>query len=175
MKKKILSVILTFCMAFMMIPAAAHAAETDPSDQDVSGMIDQVKQQLSAAFADMDEETAGQVFAFLKETVKEADLSSEEGISSAIKKGEKEFGVTISEKDARELVTTMEKLEGMGFSAEYVIDKTESLYNEYGADFVDHADEVVAGAVKNAASNAVGGFFSNLKNSIKDFFSNIFG
>ena len=68
----------------------------------------------------------------------------------------------------------MEKLEDMGFSAEYMVDKTESLYEEYGADFVDHVDEVVTGAVKNAASNAVNSFFGNLKKSVQNFFSNLF-
>ena len=55
-----------------------------------------------------------------------------------------------------------------------MIEKTESLYQEYGADFVDHVDEVVTGAVKNAASSAVSSFFGNLKKSVSSFFSSLF-
>ena len=39
---------------------------------------------------------------------------------------------------------------------------------------MDHMDEIVTGAVKDAASNAVSGFFDNLKNSVKDFFKGLF-
>lgn len=58
--------------------------------------------------------------------------------------------------------------------AKYVVEKAGSLYEEYGADFVDHADELVKGAVKNAATNAANSFWQNLKNSIKGFFANLF-
>ena len=68
----------------------------------------------------------------------------------------------------------MEKLEALGFSAEYIVEKTESMYQEYGADFVDHVDEVVTGAVKNAASNVISSFFNGLKDSVKSFFNNLF-
>ena len=54
------------------------------------------------------------------------------------------------------------------------MDKAEHLYQQYGADFADHIDELLADAVKNAASNAMNSFWDNLKNSIKDFFSNLF-
>lgn len=80
----------------------------------------------------------------------------------------------MNKEDARKLVDAMERLEDMGFSAEYMIEKTESLYQEYGADFVDHVDEVVTGAVKNAASSAVSSFFGNLKKSVSSFFSSLF-
>lgn len=80
----------------------------------------------------------------------------------------------LDEADARALVDTMEKLEDMGFSAEYVVEKAESLYGEYGAEFVDHADELVKGAVKNAAQNAIGSFWDNLKSSVRGFFDGFF-
>lgn len=167
--RKISAALAVCIMLFWTVPENISAAETGAAD-----VIGQVKEKLSAVFEEVDEETANEFFSFLKEQVQEGNLNSKEGVQSAIKEGEDKFGVAISEENARELVSTMEKLEDMGFSAEYVIDKSQSLYQEYGADFVDHVDEVVTGAVKNAASNAVGGFFTNLKNSIKSFFSNLF-
>lgn len=169
MKKKI-SVILFAVMALLlMMPSAVHA-----SSQDAADFVDQVKQQLSAAFEDMDDATAKEVFSFLKEKVGEGTLSSEEGLQEAIREGEEKFDVEISKEDAEKLVETMEKLEDMGFSAEYIVGKAESMYQEYGADFVNHVDEVITGAVKNAASNAISGFFGGLKESIKNFFKNLF-
>ncbi|MCM1135723.1 MAG: DUF1002 domain-containing protein [Clostridium sp.] len=173
MKRKLLAVLMAVMVMFAVFPAAAYASG-EASQEDKTNIIEQVKQQLSSAFESMDEETAGEVFSFLKEKVSEGNLSTESGIQTAIEEGEDKFGVEISKEDARKLVDTMEKLEDMGFSAEYVIDKTESLYQEYGNGFVDHVDEVVTGAVKNAASNAVSSFFTNLKNAVKSFFAKLF-
>lgn len=168
-RKNIIAVLFVFLTAGV-IPTGAYASGTN-EDQ---GVFDQIKQQLSGAFEDLDQETANQVFDFLKEQAEDGNLSSGEGIQKAIDEGEEKFGVTIEEADAKALVNTMEKLENMGFSAEYVVEKAGSLYEEYGADFVDHADELVKGAVKNAASNVANSFWQNLKNSIKSFFANLF-
>ena len=170
MKRKIIIAALIVFLTAGMIPAGVYASGTS-EDQ---GVLDQIKQQLSGVFEDMDQETAGQVFDFLKDQAADGNLSSGEGIQKAIDEGQEKFGVTIEEADAEKLVNTMEKLEDMGFSAEYVVEKAGSLYEEYGADFVDHADELVKGAVKNAASNAANNFWQNLKNSVKNFFKNLF-
>lgn len=170
MKRKIIIAVLIIFLTAGMIPTGVYASETS-EDQ---GVLDQIKQQLSGIFEDMDQETADQVFDFLKDQAADGNLSSGEGIQKAIDEGQEKFGVTIGEADAKALVNTMEKLEDMGFSAEYVVEKAESLYDDYGADFVDHADELVKGAVKNAASNAVNSFWQNLKNAIKNFFANLF-
>ena len=54
------------------------------------------------------------------------------------------------------------------------MEKAESLYGEYGAEFVDHADELVKGAVANAAQNALNSFWDNIKSSVKGFFDGLF-
>lgn len=170
MKRKIIIAVLFVFLTAGMIPAGVYASGTS-EDQ---GVLDQIKQQLSGVFEDMDQETADQVFDFLKDQAADGNLSSGEGIQKAIDEGQEKFGVTIDEADAEKLVNTMEKLEDMGFSAEYVVEKAGSLYEEYGADFVDHADELVKDAVKNAASNAASSFWQNLKKSVKNFFKNLF-
>lgn len=174
MKKKFFAFLFACAMLFMAVPGAVYASGAESSDKGALDLVAQVKEQLSAAFENMDQETAGEVFSFFKEKLQEEDLTSEEGLLSAIEEGKEKFGVEINKEEAQKLVDTMEKLEDMGFSAEYMVDKAESLYTEYGADFVDHVDEVVTGAVKNAASNVVNGFFDNLKNSVKDFFGGLF-
>lgn len=160
-------------MVFLLLPISAAASGTS-SGEDATDIIEQIKQQLDAVFENIDQETASDAFSFLKEKFSGGDLTTEEGLLSAIEEGKEKFGVEISKEDARKLVDAMEKLEDMGFSAEYLIDKTESLYREYGADFVDHVDEVVTGAVKNAVSDAVSSFFKNLADSVKDFFTGLF-
>lgn len=169
MKKRIILSLLLCFFIMLSLSVKAYASESD-----ASGVVDQIKQQLSDAFDKMDQETAVEVFAFLKDQVSEGNLTSGEGIQKAISQGEEKFGVELDEADAKALVDTMEKLENMGFSAEYVVEKAESLYGEYGADFVDHTDELVKGAVKNAAQNVVGSFWNNLKKSVKGFFDGLF-
>ena len=168
MKKKIM-VLLALVLMIGLYPVPAKASETD-----ASGIIDQIKQQLADVFENIDQETAGEVFSFLKEQAAEGNISSDGDLDGVIKEGEKKFGVEIDEEDARKLVDTMEKLEDLGFSAEYVIDKAETLYDEYGTEFADHADELVKGAVKNAAENVAGSIWQNVKNSVKNFFKGLF-
>lgn len=174
MKRKVSAALLILLLAVWLWPLGLHAQGADSSDQGAADMVRQAKEQLSAIFENVDSQAAGEIFSFLKELVQDDGLNSEEGILSAILEGKEKFGVEIDKEEARKLVETMESLEEMGFSAEYVLDKTQNLYQQYGAGFVDHLDEVVAGAVKDAAQGAVRGFFNNLKNSVKNFFGNLF-
>jgi len=172
MKKRVLALLMVLAVMFLSVPVSARASG-ELSDVDAADVLSQIKQQLSEAFDGMDKETAEEVFTFLKDKLR-GDYGSEEGLQGIIKEGNDKFGVEIDKEDARKIVDAMEKLEDLGFSAEYVVGKTESLYQEYGAGFVDHMDEVVTGAVKNAASNAVSSFFDNLKKSVRDFFGSLF-
>lgn len=174
MKKKIVIAALAGMLLLSGITVNAAEGGSAQSSADLSGIMDQVKDQLSEAFENVDEETANEWFSFVKEKVTEGGLNTQEGLSQAIEEGEARFGVTVDEADAKQIVETMEKLEDMGFSAEYVIEKAEGLYQEYGAEFVDHADEVVSGAVKNAVSNAITSFFQSIWEAIKRFFENLF-
>lgn len=147
---------------------------SEESSIDIDELLGDVGEKLSNALSGMDDETAGEIFEFVKEKVQDGSLKSEDGIKKAISEGEEKFGVDISEADAKRIVETMEKLEDLGFSGEYVIDKAQELYNQYGADFLDHADEVIKGAVQNAVTGAADNFFHNLWESAKNFFKNLF-
>ncbi len=170
MKRKIKGILFALAVGVFMVSMPVRAASAEDSE-DIFG---QVREQLREAFEDVDDKTAEQIFSFVKEKISEDSFDTEEGLSGVIDEAKEKFQVEIDRKDAQQLVATMEKLEDMGFSAEYVIGKSESLYQEYGADFVDHIDEVVTGAVKNAVSTAVSGFFGNLKESVKGFFTGLF-
>ena len=147
---------------------------SEESSVDIDELLGDVREKLSNALSGMDDETAGEIFEFVKEKVQDGSLKSEDGIKKAISEGEEKFGVDINETDAKRIVETMEKLEDLGFSGEYVIDKAQELYNQYGADFLDHADEVIKGAVQNAVTSAADNFFHNLWESAKNFFKNLF-
>lgn len=141
---------------------------------DIGSLLGDVKDKLSEAVSKLDTETVKEMFGFIEEKVKDGSLKTEDGLTDAIREGEDKFGITISEADAKKVVETMEKLENMGFSAEYVLQKAEELYDRYGADFVEHADEVIAGAVEDAVAGAAESFFHNMWESVKIFFQNLF-
>lgn len=175
--KKILTILLAL-LTGCCVAAAASAVTARASEQsnvDIGELLGDAKDKLSEAVADLDNETVKEIFSFVQEKIRDGSLKTENGLEDAIREGEDRFGVTINEEDAKKVVDVMEKLESMGFSGEYVIEKAEELYDEYGADFVDHANEVVADTLQEAVTNAAEGFFSNLWESTKNFFKNLFG
>lgn len=174
MKKKIILFVLTGILAFSGMTVSAAEEKENRKSAALSGILDQVKEQLDQAFENIDEETAKEIFSFAKEKVAEGNLNTEEGLSKAIEDGETEFGISVDRINAQKIVDAMEKLEDMGFSGEYIVGKAEELYDEYGADFSAHMDEVVTGAVKNAVSNAAEGFFQGIRESVRGFFGNLF-
>lgn len=141
---------------------------------DITEMLGETGNKLKAAFSEIDSETAMELFDFVQEKLSDGSLETKEGLSGALEEGKEKFGITIDEEAAGKVVETMEKLEDMGFSGEYVVEKAKGLYEEYGADFVDHANEVVKGAVEQAVKDAVTTFFQNLWEAIKNFFQNLF-
>lgn len=182
MKKMIYWFSGIFCMAFLVamaglcIPATARAAGTTQGAEniDTEELLGDVKDKISEAVSEMDPKTVKEIFQFASEKISDGSLDSEEGLKAAIQESEEKFGITIKEADARKVVEAMQKLEDMGFSADYILNKAESLYDKYGADFVDHTNEIIRGAVENAVKNAAESFFSNLWQSTKNFFSGLF-
>ena len=106
MKKKLLAVLMVLAAVLWLVPVSARASGDLP-EGDTADIIKQVKQQLSAAFEDMDQETAQEVFSFLKDKVREENFGSEEGLASMIKEGKDKFGVEVSKEEARKLVDAM--------------------------------------------------------------------
>lgn len=186
MRKKILfkKMAVLFAAMFMLAsvlltPLMVHGASTEETEfPDVEEMLSDVEEKVSQALSDMDSETVEEIFDFLKEKVSDGSLYSEEGITSAIKEGETQFGITIDEQTATQIVEVMEQLEALGFSGEDILDRAQELYDTYGADFVAHANEAFTKVVEDAVTSAVKGFFENLwegiQSSVSNFFENLF-
>lgn len=153
----------------------ASADNADGNNEvDLAEMFSGVKDQIEEALEQIDAETAEEIFGFVKEKIADGSLETEEGLDAAIQEGEEKFKVTIDKATAGKVVETMEKLEKMGFSGEELVEKAQGLYEEYGADFIDHANEAITEVVEDAVSNAVSSFWDNLWKDTKNFFSNLF-
>ena len=174
MWKRILVMILVAFLAITVLPLRVWAAGVNSGQTEAAEVIEEIKDQLSEALEDLDKETAEEIFSFVKEKISEGALTSEDGLQRAIEEGEEKFGVEVNPEVARQVVDTMEKLEELGFSSEMLIDRTADLYQQYGADFVEHADELVKDAVKGAVKKAANNFWDGLKDAVADFFRNLF-
>lgn len=178
MKKKA-AVLLTVCILLFFgtaeVVSAAEAGNTEEkASVDIAEMLGEAGDKLKAALSEIDSETAMEMFDFVGEKLADGSLKTKEGLSDALEEGKEKFGITVDEEDAKKVVETMKKLEDMGFSGEYAVERTKELYEEYGADFVDHANEVMKGAVEQAVTDAVTAFFQNLWEAVKKFFINLF-
>lgn len=127
-----------------------------------------------SAGADANSEEIEKLFAYIKQKAADGELETEEDILAAIEEGENEFGVVLSEEEVQKITGTINKLSSMGLDSEYLISQAEKLYDKYGEDIVNHADEAISEAVSGAVNNAAKGFFESIKDSVKEFWNNLF-
>lgn len=104
----------------------------------------------------------------------ELDIGNEESVRAAIAEGEQNFGITLSEEDKQKIIGLLQKLDSLGLNAEYLIEQAQNLYEKYGLEIVENANEAINEAVGNAITGAVKGFFENLAASVSEFFKNLF-
>lgn len=131
--------------------------------------------ELTEAARNVSSEEIEQLIAWLKEKVAKGELESDADIRTAINEGETKFGVTLSEEEVQLILDLMNKLKSMGLNSEYLLSQAEKLYNKYGADIVNHADEAISEAVSSAVSNAADGVWQNIRKSVKNFWNSLFG
>ncbi len=146
------------------------------SEASLSSALDELitTGQLAEAAENVSGDEVEALIAYIKQKVANGELETDEDVRAAIAEGSEKFGVFLSEEEIQKIVDLMGKLRGMGLNSEYLISQAEKLYNKYGADIVNHADEAISEAVSGAVSGAAKGFFESMKDSIKDFWNGIF-
>lgn len=151
------------------------------SDVSLSNALDELitTGELAEAAKNVSSEEIEQLIAYIKEKVAKGQLETEDDIRAAIEEGEEQFGVVLTEEEVQRIIDLMNKLESMGLNSEYLLSQAEKLYNKYGADIVNRADEAITeavnDAVKEAATEAADGFFESVKKTVKDFWNSLFG
>lgn len=104
----------------------------------------------------------------------ELDTGNESSVRKIIEEGEKNFGISLTEKEKQQIMDLLKKLDSLGLNADYLIGQAQKLYEKYGLDVVENANEAINEAVGNAITNAVKNFLQSLKESVSDFFKNLF-
>lgn len=131
--------------------------------------------ELSQAVKNISSQDIEGLIAYIKEKVAAGELNTEADIRAAIQEGESRFGVTLETSAVNQIVSLMNKLKSMGLDSSYLISQAEKLYQQYGTDLVNHAEEAISQAVSQAATQAAGSLWENIKGAFQNFWSNLFG
>ena len=178
MKKRMALLAVIFTLGFSEMTAWAATGQGTGESQDVTELVQEYQEKIKDMIGDMDENEVNQAFTFLKEKAADGGLKTEEDVKNAVQEGKEKFGIEVEDKYVEEMLELVNTLEDMGFNSEAFIGKAETMYQEYGADFVDHTQEIVVEAVKDSIGtiikNAIMDFFNTLGESIKNFFANLF-
>lgn len=132
--------------------------------------------ELAESIKDVDSEEVESLIAWLKGKIAggELDTGDEKSVKKTIEEGEKLFGVSLTDEEKKQIISLLKKLDSLGLDADYLIEQAQSLYDKYGIDLVENANEAINEAVGNAFTTAVEKFFQGIKTSISNFFKSIF-
>lgn len=132
--------------------------------------------ELAENISDADSEEVESLIAWLKGKIasKELDTGNAESVKATIEEGEKIFNISLTDEEKEQIASLLKKLDSLGLDADYLIDQAQALYDKYGLDLVENANDAINEAVENALTNAVKSFFRGVKDSVSNFFDSIF-
>lgn len=122
---------------------------------------------------------AEEIISYVKAQIAANDLKTEEEIEAAIRQGMKDLDVQLSEEDIKKTVSLMMKIKSMGIDFNVLAEQADDIYAKYkdkinaGTFNIDDVDLEDLGLGK-IVKNAVGGFFKEVGDTVKEFFSGLF-
>ena len=115
-------------------------------------------------------EEVEELIAFIKAKLAAGELTTDQDIQEAIKEGEEKFQVSLSEEDKEKILAVMHKIKDLGLDPEKLLDQAKDLYNKFGDELINNAEEVIKESFKESISN----FFTDMGSTVKNFFTNLF-
>ncbi len=122
---------------------------------------------------------AEEIISYVKAQIAANDLKTEEEIEAAIRQGMKDLDVQLSEEDIKKTVSLMMKIKSMGIDFNVLAEQADDIYAKYkdkidaGTFNIDDVDLEDLGLGK-IVKNAVGGFFKEVGDTVKEFFGGLF-
>lgn len=125
---------------------------------------------------DISSEEVEALIAWLKGKIAsgELDTGDEDSMRETLEEGEETFGISLTQEEKDQIIALLKKLDALGLDAEYLIDQAQKLYEKYGLNLVENANDAINEAVGNAVTEAVKNFFKSIGESISNFFKNLF-
>ncbi len=111
------------------------------------------------------QEQAEGMIAYLKEQVADGSVKTEKDMEEAIADASQKFELTLTPEQEQQLLELLKKLESIDLNLEDIKDQAQNIYDKLSEMGVDL--DVLGQEAK--------GFFARLWQSIKDFFTNLFG
>ncbi len=133
--------------------------------------------QLSSAVGNSDD--AEELITYIKAQIAANDLNTKEEIEAAVRQGVKDLNANLTEDEIQQIIDLMVKIKAMGIDFNVLAEQADDIYAKY-------ADKIKAGTFKiedlsvedlgigKMVSNAVGNFFTNVKDSVTGFFKKLF-
>lgn len=111
-----------------------------------------------------------ELIAFIKAKLASGELATDQDIAEAIKEGEEKFQVTLTDEEKEKILQVMNKIKELGLDPEKLLDQAKDLYEQFGDELIDNAQE----AIKQSFKESISGFFTDMGDTVKNFFANIF-
>ncbi len=126
-----------------------------------------------AESSDADNETIEGVVAYVKEAVASGALEDEESIRNAIDEACEKYNVELTDDEEQQIVDLMLKISKLDLDPNKLVEQAQSIYDKVkdvmGSDALGDLAEKF-----NSSSEGIGGFFTRIINSIKEFFAGLF-
>lgn len=122
---------------------------------------------------------AEEIISYVKAQIAANHLETEEEIEAAIRKGMVDLNVQLSEEDIKKTVALMMKIKAMGIDFNVLAEQADDIYAKYkdkinaGTFNIDDVNLEDLGLGK-LVKNAVGGFFKEVGDTVKEFFGGLF-
>lgn len=158
--KKIVLVVLCVFLCCMPVYASDSLSVFHFQDE-----IDSLKDLLE----DRDSEEIQKIVEFIKDKWEAGALSTEQDIQDAIREGEEEFDVSLSEEDKETIQKVINKVQELGIDPEILMNHVLDKFEDTTEDLTEQAKEVVTESVKKSVAQ----YFSELKVRVRDFVVNL--
>ena len=124
-------------------------------------------------------EDAEELITYIKAQIAANDLNTKEEIDAVVRQGVKDLNANLTEEEIQQIVDLMVKIKAMGIDFNVLAEQADDIYAKY-------ADQIKNGTfnindlsvedlgIGKMVSNAVGNFFTNVKDSVTGFFKKIF-
>ncbi|MCR5419945.1 MAG: DUF1002 domain-containing protein [Lachnospiraceae bacterium] len=122
---------------------------------------------------------AEEIISYVKAQIAANDLNTEEEIEAAIRQGMKDLNVQLTDEDIKKTVDLMMKIKAMGIDFNVLAEQADDIYAKYkdqinaGTFNIDNVNLEDLGLGK-LVKNAVGGFFKEVGDTVKEFFGGLF-
>ena len=120
-----------------------------------------------------------ELITYIKAQIAANDLNTKEEIDAVVRQGVKDLNANLTEEEIQQIVDLMVKIKAMGIDFNVLAEQADDIYAKY-------ADQIKNGTfnindlsvedlgIGKMVSNAVGNFFTNVKDSVTGFFKKIF-